>query len=134
MTSRTTAGFSVIEALVALAIVALVLMPLIALQTQVTRTFGRQAQLHDRMTAQRNALAVLREINLMPEPVGERRLAPGTRLHWIARPISRPARSIEFLGQAGRFDVALYRADAVVETGAGPIASFAIEQVGWRLR
>jgi general secretion pathway protein I len=134
MTNHTMAGFSVIEALVALAIVALVLMPLIALQTQVTRTFGRQAQLHDQITAQRNALAVLREINLMPEPVGERRLAPGTRLRWIARPISRPARSLEFLGQGGPFDVALYRVDAVVETDTGPVTSFAIEQVGWRLR
>ncbi|NEX94781.1 prepilin-type N-terminal cleavage/methylation domain-containing protein [Caulobacter sp. 17J65-9] len=125
-------GFSLLEALVALMILALALAPLLSLQSQITRRSARQAVLQEQATAQRNALAMLDTINPMAEPAGERSLARGWSLQWTATPLTEVRRSRRFLGGEGEFEVALYAVDAAVVRDARTVAAFTVEQVGWR--
>ncbi len=121
-------GFSAIEALVAVAIVALALVPLASLQGQVSRTVARQQETQVRLNAERNALALLREVNLADAPQASRELGAGQVLRWQAEAISPPTRS-----SSGEFDVTLYRLEATIADQDGAIiAEFSLEQLGWR--
>ncbi len=121
-------GFSAMEALVAVAIVAVAMVPLASLQGQVSRDAARQQAEQARLASERSALVLLRAVNPMQEPSGIRELGGGLVLHWTARPISEAAPT-----NAGGFDVALYRIEAQIQdSGRRPLANFAVDQVGWR--
>lgn len=121
-------GFSVIEALVAVAIVALAMLPLASLQGQVSRAAARQQQVQMRVSAEHNALALLRDLNIMTAPEGVRDLGAGLTLRWRAAPISRLVR-----GTSGEFDVTLFRVEASVEdANQRAVADFSVDQLGWR--
>lgn len=127
-------GFSVIEALVALAIVALALIPLMALQAQVSRTYARDQLERAELNAKQNALALLRDVNVLASPQGARRLDSAHLLRWWATPLTAPTRTTRQGQGFGDFEIVLFRVDAAIEGGAPPRApvSFSLEQVGWR--
>lgn len=128
MVRRRQSGFSVIEALVAVAIVAIALLPLAQLQGQASRTAAQQQLLQQRLTAERNALAVLRDLNFMAEESGERQLGGGVTLDWTARPISDAANTVR-----GGFSVRLYSVRVILrDSGGRTLSEFDLEQVGWR--
>lgn len=129
---RRTAGFSVIEALVGVAIVGVALVPLVEMQSQVARHYQRLAIQEEQLSAQRNALALLGDINIMAEPRGRRSLDEGRLLRWTATPLTPETRSLRFLGGEGEFDVALFRVQAEIRDTGRPPVRFAIEQMGWR--
>ncbi len=121
-------GFSVIEALVAVAIMAVAILPLASLQGQVSRTAGRQQQVQLSLAAERSAMAVLRDLNMMEAPDGALDLGGGRVLRWQARPISSTAAT-----NSGEFSVALYAVEAQVSDARGrEISKFSVDQVGWR--
>jgi general secretion pathway protein I len=122
------AGFSVIEALVAVAIIAIALLPLAALQGQVSRAAAQQQTLQLRLAAERNALAVLKEVNPMREGEGVRDLGGGRTLRWTAVPISETAPN-----RAGGFEVALYRLEVqIADANGAAVSMLTLDQVGWR--
>ncbi|PTQ11429.1 hypothetical protein CLG96_08235 [Sphingomonas oleivorans] len=126
-------GFTVIELLVAVVIMAMVLIPVARMQADLSRRHARQAVLLDRFTAMHNALALLRGLNPLAEPSGRRLLAPGLLLQWRATRVSEVRRSLRFLGGEGDFDVALFRIDAqILRSSGGMPMRFAIERLGWR--
>jgi|CXWL01.1.fsa_nt_gi general secretion pathway protein I len=122
-------GFSVIEALAALAIVAIALIPLVSLQGQVARTAAQHQSAHERVTAERNAMALLRDLNIMERPEGALPLGSEFMLRWTAAPASgRPLATTQ-----GTFEVALYDVEArVTRLDGAPVAAFSLEQLGWR--
>jgi general secretion pathway protein I len=133
MSARHQRGLSVLEALFAIAILAVAIAPILAVQAQATREFGRVAEARVQASAEMNALALLREINPMDEPEGARDLGGGQRLTWRATALSSERRSIGSEAPDGAFDVALYRYDATVRDANGRrIAAFSVEQLGWR--
>jgi prepilin-type N-terminal cleavage/methylation domain-containing protein len=125
-------GFSAIEALAALAIVAIALAPLLSLQIQVSRDFMRQREGYVQATAQRNSLAILRDLNLMETPAGTRALGAGVTMHWTAQPISRSVRTTRRGAGDGDFDVILYSVRVTFTQTSGEVHEYSIEQVGWR--
>lgn len=121
-------GFSVIEALVAVAIMAAAILPLATLQGQVSRSAAQQQQMQTGLAAERNAMAVLRDANMMATPSGALDLGGGQTLRWRARPISSAVAT-----NAGGFEVALYAVEAeVVDERGEDVSKFSIDQVGWR--
>ena len=132
MTRRAQTGFSVIEALAALAIIAIALIPLVSLQTQVSRGYIQQREQRAELTARRNSLAILRDLNIMESPSGERALDSDTTMSWSAAPISPLARNTRQGAGEGEFDVGLFRVRvSLTRAGASPSA-FSIVQLGWR--
>lgn len=126
-------GFSVLEALFAVAILAIAIAPILAVQTQATREMGRLEKARVQASAEQNALALLKEINPMAEPEGAREIGGGQVLSWRATPLSYVRRSIGRDAPNGDFDVALYRFDATVRAADGArVTVFSVEQMGWR--
>ena len=77
MRSRTREGFSLIEALVALTIAALVLGAIFELQIQMVRGQQRAVDAMEQVMAQENALALTRTLNPMARPEGSIALPAG---------------------------------------------------------
>jgi len=127
-------GLSVIEALIAIAILGVALLPLLDLQTQVVRETQRSSAHARELSATRNALAVIEEVNPMLEPAGVRALSEGVTLRWASAPLSRVVRSVGAETADGAFDVALYRLDVVVDDEAARPVAFSVEHLGWRRR
>jgi Tfp pilus assembly protein PilV len=126
-------GFSTLEALVAVAIVALSLTPLIAIQVQIARTHARNDAARIAAVMQSNALAAIADLNPVAEASGERELAPGATVRWTSKQISTPVRGVGYPLGDGEFEVALFEVsvEARDPARATPL-QFSVEKVGWR--
>ena len=82
------AGLSMIEVLVAVAVLGMALAPLVVVQGQIARTHQRYEESYARTTLQRNALAILQDMNPMQTPSGEIALDDENMLVWTSRPLT----------------------------------------------
>ena len=126
-------GFSLVEALVALAIAALAFTAIFALQDQMTVGQMRLQRTLDTAAVQRNGLELLADINPMEEPSGQRNMTGGRVISWTAEPVTETRRNAGFPSGEGVFDVALYQVDAVITTAGGrELGRLQFRRLGWR--
>lgn len=131
MTRR--AGFSLVEALVALSIAAIGLTAILELQRQFADGQRRYEQALARSDMQRNALALLTDLNPHDRPTGSIELATGVTLNWTSTPIAPAKLDTGVPFGDGMFEVQLYRVDATITpTGNAPLQSFSVDRMGWR--
>lgn len=131
--SRRRSGFSLIEALVALTIAALVLGAIFELQIQMARGQQRAVDAIEQVVAQENALALTRALNPMATPTGEIALPEGDTVRWTSRPKGEPVINAGFPAGDGLFSVQLFTLTIEVErrTGRSP-APMVFDRLGWR--
>jgi general secretion pathway protein I len=124
-------GFGLLEALVALALFALVGSALFAWINTSLDTAARLRERDARRPIEQMAIAWLQTRNPMVEPVGEADLAPGTRVRWRAKPVT-PLTAVAPLpgGTSTPFRVALYAVDVVVSDGRGGELQFTLTRLG----
>lgn len=129
---RQRSGFTLIEALVALAIAAMTMTAIFQLQVQMARGQRRAQAVLQQVTTQENALALVRDINFMERPSGQF-VVPGEEvIRWSAEPRGAVRRNIA-AGGAGRYDVQLYEVTVRIERPGGRSPpDMVIERVGWR--
>ena len=128
-------GFSLIEALVALAVAAICLLALFELQRQLTTAERRNEQALAGLALQRDALALLRDINPSERPTGQLPLGQGRRLSWTARPMTETRPNTAYDGGQGAFDLRLYRLRVRLLAADGTeLNAFDLDRVGWRRR
>ncbi|OQW58958.1 MAG: hypothetical protein A4S17_11560 [Proteobacteria bacterium HN_bin10] len=120
-------GFSTIEVIAAVAIVAIALVPIGTLLGELARGHARLEAAQAESSAVHNAISLLRDINPMQAPSGAFQLDAQTTLTWRASPISSVRRSVNPAG----FELQLFRIDAEVRRN-NEISSFAVEITGWR--
>lgn len=101
-------GFSLLEAVVALAILAAAGMALFAAMTQSVQMVGRAERARDADLALRNSLAWVELVNPMDEPTGERDVG-AYLLRWRAEPLEAPRDGTTGYLQPGLYQVGLYR-------------------------
>lgn len=126
-------GFSLVEALVALAVAALTLGAIFELQVQMARGQARAAAVLDQVAAQESALVLLRDHNFMVEPAGERALGDDLTVRWTAMPIGQPRVNVGIGTGDGLFEVQRFRVRVEIAGAPGrspPPMEF--ERVGWR--
>ena len=128
MKRRSETGFSTLEVIAAVAIIAVALIPIASLQTQLARGGTRLVDAQDTTRAVQNAMAIVRAVNPMRTPRGRRVLSDQNVLSWSSAPIS-PLRSS--VNPAG-FEVQLYRVSVEIAHGAGAVDTFEVDIVGWR--
>lgn len=133
MTQTRRDGFSLIEALVALTIAALVLGAIFELQIQMVRGQQRAVDAMEQVVAQENALALTRSLNPMANPEGRIALQGGDTLSWSAQPRGRAVVNAGFPSGDGQFEVQLFTVTVVVERtrGRSP-APLVFDRMGWR--
>ena len=126
-------GFSLIEALVALAIASMTLMAIFELQIQMTRNQQRAALAIEQVAVQENALALTRSLNPMAQPQGRIELPGGDVVIWSAEPRGERRVNAGFPAGQGAFEVQLYCVTVEVERARGrPPAPLIFDRVGWR--
>ncbi|WP_313104401.1 prepilin-type N-terminal cleavage/methylation domain-containing protein [Brevundimonas sp.] len=126
-------GFSLIEALVALAIASMTLMAIFELQIQMTRNQQRAALAIEQVAVQENALALTRSLNPMAQPQGRIELPGGDVVVWSAEARGERRVNAGFPAGQGAFEVQLYRVTVEVERAQGrPPAPLIFDRVGWR--
>jgi general secretion pathway protein I len=129
---RGEAGLSTLEVLVSVAVLGLALAPLLAVQSQIAQTHVRYQEAYSRATLQRNALALLQEMNPMATPRGDIALDSENRLRWTSQPLSSIDRSSDHPVGDGPFDVALYAVDAeIIGPNEAVRVRFNTERLGW---
>lgn len=130
---RARGGFSLIEALVALTIAALVLGAIFELQIQMARGQQRAADAMAQVMAQENALALTRSINPMERPEGITTLPGGDTIRWTSRPLGRPLTNTGVPVGDGAYEVQRFTLTVEIEraNGRSP-APLVFDRVGWR--
>ena len=130
---RDRAGFSLIEALVALAIAAMTLTAIFQLQIQMARGQERAVEAMAQVTAQENAIALLRDLNPMAAPEGEIAIPEGDVIRWSSTPQGRPIINAGFPAGNGMFEVQRFTVRVDIERRAGrPAPPLTFDRMGWR--
>lgn len=126
-------GFSLIEALVALAIASMTLMAIFELQIQMARGQARAERAVDQVAAQESALALIGALNFTERPQGEATLPRGDRVLWDAVPLTQPRVNVGYGARQGQFEVVLYQVTVSIERQGQPSpAPMVLERMGWR--
>lgn len=123
-------GFTLLEAIVALAILAAGGMALFAALNASLRSIERIDAAARLDTATRNAIAHLETVNPMRQPEGETLLGE-VRMRWVATPIEARREGLTDYLQPGYFDIALYRVEVELETAGEAPRRFELRRAGW---
>ena len=130
---RMRGGFSLIEALVALAIAAMTLAAIFELQVQMVRGQQRAVQAIEQVQAQENALALTRNLNPMLQPEGRIALPDGDVVLWSTVPHGAPIRNAGFPTGDGQYDVQLFTVTVDVQRRVGRAPQpLVFDRLGWR--
>jgi len=124
-------GFSLLEALVAVALISAAFLPLLALQGQLSRTVVAMERAEDRVKNMTSALSYLRVVNPSLQNDGQQRIGDA-QLTWAAQPISEERAVLDVSGSPGRFVARLYDIHATLAYEDGRQAAFTVRAMGWR--
>ncbi|MEO0983331.1 MAG: hypothetical protein AAFX03_11845 [Pseudomonadota bacterium] len=126
------AGFSVLEVVVAVALLGAAMLPLMALQMQTSGGAAALERTLDRRLAEQVARDYLKTINLAAAPTGQGEIGGGWRLAWRAAPARGPDSAVYSLGLDGRYSMTLYDAECELTHEDGRRATFAVRGVSAR--
>ena len=124
-------GFSLLEAIVALSIMATTLLALYSWLSVNTMALNRTRSVANSLQDARSALAVVETINPMDQPRGERILPP-LEIRWTARPISDRRTGMSRSGTPTQFDLMLYDVDVEVFRDRNLSREFTVRKAGWK--
>lgn len=130
---RAREGFSLIEALIALAIAAMTLTAIFELQQQMIRGQRRAADAMEQVAAQENALALTRDLNPLEQPEGTIQLPEGDTIRWSSEPRTEVRTNAGFPTGDGLFQVQLFTVTVEIDrrNGRSP-APLVFDRMGWR--
>jgi len=127
---RNVDGFTLLEAIVALAILAAGAMALFAAINGALRSIERAETAARLDTATENAIAMLETINPMERPRGEERIGD-LEVRWSAQAVEPPGVGLTDYLQPGLFDVGLYNVEVVLFLDGRIERRFILRRAGW---
>jgi general secretion pathway protein I len=126
------AGFSLLEAIVALAVVGILGTVLFTWAASIQRTLGRIQGESARQEATLNALEFMKTVNPMERPEGVQQLGR-YQVRWRAAELAGPTDAVEYPTGIGPYRVALYRIEVMLDLDDQPgWQRFEVKQVGYR--
>lgn len=129
--ARGEAGFSVLEALIAMAILAAAFLPLLALQSQFISSVESFERAESRIAARKSAAAHIQALNFVRAEQGEAQLGD-VIMRWTARPAVPPRVSRDSSGGEGRYVMTLYQVDITLAYPDGRAETYIAKGLGWR--
>ncbi len=124
-------GFSLLEAVVALAILAAAGLALFAAMSQSMQMVGRAEDARTADAAMRNALAWVEQLNPMESPTGELQFPPYT-VSWTSSLLEPVRPSATGYLAPGLHDVGLYRLDLTLRRDGALVREFDVRRIGYR--
>lgn len=131
-TARNSAGFSLLEAIVALTIFSVCAVALFGWLATNMRAMARVEVHQAQVREGRNALALLESVNPMEEPKGERELPGGLAVRWTSQVVAAPRPGKGPAGNTLIFDLALYDLQVEVLQAGRQTSAFTVRRVGWK--
>jgi len=129
---RAKAGFTLLEALIALAIAGIAMAAIFQMQHQLVNGQRLHEKAMEQASARRNALAVVKDINPDVTPTGDVELPPNQTLHWTSQALNNANLSAGFPSGDGQYYVTLYKVSVEVDGADGqPVDAFDVERMGW---
>lgn len=128
MTQR---GFTLLEAIVALVLMASTGIALLNWINTNLITLSRVQQVQQRHEAIRNALAFMETINPSEKPTGEE-VVGVYQFRWQARPVESPKEGRTPLGSISLFQVALYDTEIEIHLENNLLTRFTLRQIGFQ--
>lgn len=127
---RRQGGFSLLEAIVALTILATVGLALLAAMSQSVQMVARAENSREADSALRNALAWMETVNPAKTPRGEQQLGEVT-LRWTSEPLETPRDSMTGYLRAGLYRVGLYQVQLELTRPGQPPVEATLRRVGY---
>ncbi len=131
MTAARQGGFTMLEALVALVLIAVTLIPLYEWVGRSLAAATRTADVTRQAEAELSALAVISRVNPMEEPNGSVEVG-GYRIRWQATAKTDPVDNIGYPRGVGLYQVALYEVRTEVLRGNERWFEIRVDQIGYR--
>jgi general secretion pathway protein I len=128
---RSSLGFTLLEAIVALAILAAGGMALFAALNGALRSVERIEDAARLDAATRNALARIEVLNPMEQPSGEEAFA-GHTMRWTSVALEAPRDNLTDYLQPGYYEVGLFRLEVLIERDGRVERRFEVRKAGWR--
>lgn len=126
-----TKGFSLLEAIVALVLVAMVGMALFAWINTNLNNLYRIQQIQKRHEAVRNAIEFMETVNPMLRPKGD--MTVGLyRFKWQAEPLTEPMDNASGIKGQGLYQVVLYKTSVDIFIQTDYIFNVKLQQVGYK--
>lgn len=124
-------GFSVLEAMIAMAILSAALIPLLTLQAQFVKSVESFERAQMRMEVRDSALTYIENLNLSLTPSGNMDLG-AAKMEWTTSLAGPPQMSRGDNGVDGRFEMALYDVNIHIKYQNGQDDDFIVRGLGWR--
>jgi len=124
-------GFTLLEAIVALAILTAGTMALFAGLNGALRSIERVEAAAQFDTGTQNAIALIETINPMLRPEGEERIGE-VLIRWRSRVIAGPSEGLTEFYSPGLYEVGLYELEAELWRNAELEGRFTLRRAGWR--
>jgi prepilin-type N-terminal cleavage/methylation domain-containing protein len=126
------AGFTLLEALTALAIAAMALAAVFELQHQLVNGQRAYEQALRQVEDRRNAMTYVRDLNPDEAPEGEIALPPDRIVRWYSTPLTEQVLSTDFPTGDGEFFVTLYVVTVEIADAQNQVLDrFEVEKLGW---
>jgi prepilin-type N-terminal cleavage/methylation domain-containing protein len=127
------AGFTLLEAIVALAIIGAVLIPLAGFITQSADQLERAADANERSFAMQSALALIDVVNPMEEPQGQLPLDEEITISWQSQEMIPPNDGVMVGAGLAAFRLGFYNVRiSLSKTDTGPWFDFETRKVGYQ--
>jgi len=131
MTVSKDIGFSVLEAMVAMALLAAAMLPLLSLQGQFSRSIDSIERADRRLDSRYVALNLIKTINPQTTDSGEF-LHRDAKVTWKANPVRLPQIIYDDDGIATENEISLFDISVTIVFEGGAIDEFTVRRVGWQ--
>ena len=132
MARRSAAGFTLLEAIVALTVMAIALIPLITFIGQSADQLARAGEANERSLVTQSALALIEPVNPMAEPEGTLPLDDEIAVSWRTSDIAPPTEGAILGTQLNGYRIGFYGVTVTVTRFNQPWFDFTMRKVGYQ--
>lgn len=124
------AGFSLLEAIVAMTVMAMALLSLYSWLSSSTIALNRVHAQSQALQDARTALAFIETVNPMLQPNGNHKIED-IDVRWSATPVADRRSGRSRAGSVSYFDMGLYQLDVTVIRDSRTVKEFRVRRAGW---
>jgi len=127
-------GFTLLEAIVALTVIGIAMLPVMSFLAQATRQLSAAADSNRRVFAQQAVMAFSEAMNPLATPDGETQLSPNLTVRWISTPIAAPNEQSRLGGRLGGYRIGFYAVEFTLVQDQQDWFSFTARKIGYEPR